>query len=78
MRIILSQNIQDISLEMEAQRGELSTRQQIENFQKTLQAAYESAEAVWKIHPEFKTVCLDTLSKEESDFIKESDKKPKN
>ena len=74
----ISKNLQDISVEMEAAKGEFQKPADAEKVKDLIPAAYEAAEAVWKEHPEFKTVCLDTYSKEEHDIINQSDNKTKN
>ena len=74
----ISKNLQDISVEMEAARGEFQKPEDAEKVKDLIPAAYEAAQAVWKKHPEFKTVCLDTYSKEEHDIINQSDNKTKN
>ena len=74
----ISKNLQYISVEMEAARGEFQKPEDAEKVKDLIPAAYEAAEAVWKEHPEFKTVCLDTYSKEEHDIINQSYNKTKN
>ena len=74
----ISKNLQDISVEMEAAKGEFQKPEDAEKVKELIPAAYEAAEEVWKIHPEFKTVCLDTFSKEEIDMINKSQNNPKN
>lgn len=74
----ISQNINDISVEMEAAPGEFQKPEDAEKVKDLIPAAYESAQAVWKEHPEFKTVCLDTFSKEEIEMINQSQHNPKN
>lgn len=74
----ISKNLQDISVEMEAAKGEFQKPADAKKVKDLIPAAYEAAEAVWKEHPEFKTVCLDTYSKEEHNIINQSDSKPKN
>ena len=71
----ISKNLQDISVEMEAARGEFQKPEDAEKVKDLIPAAYEAAEAVWKEHPEFKTVCLDTYSKEEHEMIAQATKK---
>ena len=74
----ISKNLQDISVEMEAAKGEFQKPADAKKVKDLIPAAYEAAEAVWKEHPEFKTVCHDTYSKEEHDIINQSDNKTKN
>jgi hypothetical protein len=67
MWIRLSKNMHDISCDMQAMTTEelKEFAKDQKNVVKLLTGAYEAAEAVWKVHPEFKTVLLDTCSKEE-------------
>ena len=74
----ISQNINDISVEMEAAQGEFQKPEDAEKVKDLIPAAYEAAQAVWKEHPEFKTVCLDTFSKEEIEMINQSQHNQKN
>ena len=62
-----SKNMHDISCDMQAMTTEelKEFAKNQENVKRLLTGAYEAAEAVWKNHPEFKTVLLDTCSKEE-------------
>ena len=74
----ISKNIKDISVEMEAAKGEFQRPEDADKIKDLIPAAYEAALAVWKVHPEFKTVCLDTFSKEEIDMINSSQNNPQN
>ena len=67
MWIKLSKNTFDVSCEMQGMTKEelKAFAEDKENTVNFIKGAYEAAEAVWKEHPEFKTVTLDTLSKEE-------------
>ena len=67
MWIRLSKNMHDISCDMQAMTTEelKEFAKDQENVKRLLTDAYEAAEAVWKNHPEFKTVLLETCSKEE-------------
>jgi len=79
MWIKLSKNMNDVSCEMQGMSKDelVAFASDKENVTKFIKGAYESAEAVWAAHPEFKTVTLDTLSKEEIIMI-EQVKKSKN
>lgn len=74
----ISNNLHDTSVEMEAAPGEFQKPEDAEKVKDLIPAAYEAAQAVWKEHPEFKTVCLDTFSKEEIEMINQSQHNPKN
>jgi hypothetical protein len=78
MKIILSKNIDNIGVAIEANKDEMGGVAQIkalaEKFQKEMTRAYEAAEAVWKEYPEFKQVTLDTMTDEERRMIELSEK----
>jgi hypothetical protein len=78
MKIILSKNIDNIGVAIEANKDEMGGVAQIkalaEKFQKEMTRAYEAAEAVWKEYPEFKQVTLDTMTDEERRMIEISEK----
>jgi hypothetical protein len=78
MKIILSKNIDNIGVAIEANKDEMGGVAQIkalaEKFQKEMTRAYEAAEAVWKEYPEFKQVTLDTMADEERKMIELSEK----
>jgi hypothetical protein len=77
MKIILSKNIDNIGVAIEANKDEMGGVAQIkalaEKFQKEMTRAYEAAEAVWKEYPEFKQVTLDTMTDEERRMIEISE-----
>ena len=75
---MLSKNIDNIGVAIEANKDEMGRVAQIkalaEKFQKEMTRAYEAAEAVWKEYPEFKQVTLDTMTDEERKMIELSEK----
>jgi hypothetical protein len=77
MKIILSKNIDNIGVAIEANKDEMGGAAQIkalaEKFQKEMTRAYEAADAVWKEYPEFKQVTLDTMTDEERRMIEISE-----
>lgn len=71
MWIRLSKNMHDISCDMQAMTTEelKEFAKDQENVKRLLTGACEAAKAVWKVHPEFKSVTVDTLSKEEFEML---------
>lgn len=71
MWIRLSKNMRDVFCDMQGMslkelKDFAKDKENVINF---IKGANEAAEAVWSSHPEFKTITLDTLSKEEMDMI---------
>ena len=77
MKITLSRNINNIGVDIEANKDEMGRVAQIkalaEKFQKEMTRAYEAAEAVWKQYPEFKQLTFDTMTDEERKMIELSE-----
>ena len=78
MKITLSRNINNIGVDIEANKDEMGGVAQIkalaEKFQKEMTRAYEAAQIVFKEFPEFKQVTLDTMTDEERRMIELSEK----
>ena len=77
MKITLSRNINNIGVDIEANKDEMGRVAQIkalaEKFKKEMTMAYEAAEAVWKQYPEFKQLTFDTMTDEERKMIELSE-----
>lgn len=77
MKIKLSRNINNIGVDIEANKDEMGRVAQIkalaEKFKKEMTRAYEAAESVWKQYPEFKQLTFDTMTDEERKMIELSE-----
>ena len=59
-------------MEIEAEPHELMAIEDSKELADQIKRAFDAANAVWKNHPEFKTVTLDTLSQEEKAILKQN------
>lgn len=75
MQIKLSKNINDVTIEMGAMPSEILGKEMSASvLAKLIRSANKAAHAVWKKHPEFKTVTLDTFSQEEKNMMETVEK----
>lgn len=74
MKFRLSNNYQDIGCDAEISPKEVKQLDR-DKLADLIKEAYYAAEEVFKNHPMFKTVILDTFSVEENQFIEQAKKK---
>ena len=77
MKIILSNNINNVGVGIEANSDEIggikAMRELADKFQGEMTRAYEAAQMLWKEYPEFKQVTLDTMTDEERDMLEQAE-----
>lgn len=66
MRIVLQNNLNDRTFKLEPEQREIENLDGFQELVKnTVSQALEVADAVWKEHPDFKQITLDTTTDEE-------------
>lgn len=66
MRIVLQNNLNDKTFKLEPEQREIENLDGFQELVKnTVSQALEVADAVWKEHPDFKQIILDTTTDEE-------------
>lgn len=77
MKFRLSKNYQDILFDAEIGPDEVKGMESAD-LAEFIKSAYTAAEKVFKKHPQFKTIILDTFSVEEQRIMEESKKQIEN